>query len=95
MKTFLSEVAADLYARYGEHLSERAVLFPSRRARLFFVDALSRIADRPMWQPSWATIDDLMTEISGLRHGDRVRLITELYKIYSDYHDKPFDRFYF
>lgn len=95
MKTFLSEVAADLYARYGEHLSERAVLFPSRRARLFFVDALSRIADRPMWQPSWATIDDLMTEISGLRHGDRVRLITELYKIYSDYHDEPFDRFYF
>lgn len=95
MKTFLSEVAADLYARYGEHLSERAVLFPSRRARLFFVDALSRIADRPMWQPSWATIDDLMTEISGLRHSDRVRLITELYKIYSDYHDEPFDRFYF
>ena len=48
MKTFLGEVAADLYARYGEALSERAVLFPSRRARLFFVDALARIANRPM-----------------------------------------------
>ena len=95
MTTFLYEVAADLYARYGELLSERAVLFPSRRARLFFIDALSQIADRPMWQPAWVTIDDLMTEISGLRHGDRVRLITELYKIYSDYHDEPFDKFYF
>ena len=49
MKGFLEEVAADLYARYGEGLSERAVLFPSRRARLFFVDALGRIAGRPMW----------------------------------------------
>mgnify|MGYP000982167752 CR=1 FL=1 len=50
MKTFLHEVAEDLYARYGEGLSERAILFPSRRARLFFVDALTGIAGRPMWQ---------------------------------------------
>ena len=85
MKGFLEEVAADLYARYGEGLSERAVLFPSRRARLFFVDALGRIAGRPMWQPEWVTIDDLTGEISGLHTGDRVRLITELYKVYSAY----------
>ena len=76
MKTFLHEVAEDLYARYGEGLSERAILFPSRRARLFFVDALTGIAGRPMWQPRWVTVDDLTTEISGLRTGDRVRLIT-------------------
>lgn len=95
MKGFLEEVAADLYARYGEGLSERAVLFPSRRARLFFVDALAHIAGRPMWQPGWVTVDDLMTEISGLHVGDRVRLITELYKVYSEYHDEPFDKFYF
>lgn len=95
MKGFLEEVAADLYARYGEGLSERAVLFPSRRARLFFVDALGRIAGRPMWQPEWVTIDDLTGEISGLHTGDRVRLITELYKVYSAYHNEPFDKFYF
>ena len=95
MKSFLYEVAEDLYARYGEGLSERCVLFPSRRARLFFIDALSQIVGRPMWQPTWATIDDLMVEISGLRSGDRVRLIAELYKIYSEYHAEPFDKFYF
>ena len=93
MKTFLHEVAEDLYARYGEGLSERAILFPSRRARLFFVDALTGIAGRPMWQPRWVTVDDLTTEISGLRTGDRVRLIPELYKIYSEYHAEPFDKF--
>lgn len=95
MKTFLHEVAADLYGRYGEGLSEREVLFPSRRARLFFVDALSQLAGRPLWQPLWTSIDELMTEISGLRAGDRVRLVTELYHIYSQYHREPFDRFYF
>ena len=95
MKGFLEEVAADLYARYGEGLSDRAVLFPSRRARLFFVDALGRIAGRPMWQPEWVTINALTGEISGLHTGDRVRLITELYKVYSAYHNEPFDKFYF
>ena len=93
--TFLHEVARDLYERYGEGLSDRALLFPSRRARLFFVDALGRIAGRPMWQPEWVTIDDLTGEISGLHTGDRVRLITELYKVYSAYHNEPFDKFYF
>lgn len=95
MKGFLAEVAEDLYARYGEALSERAVLFPSRRARLFFVDALSRIAGRPMWQPEWVTVDDLTAEISGLHTADRLRLVTELYKVYSQFHSEPFDRFYF
>ncbi len=95
MNGFLTEVATDLYGRYGEELSSRAMLFPSRRARLFFVDALTRIAGRPMWQPRWVTIDDLMSEISGLHLGDRVRLITELYKVYSEFHNEPFDKFYF
>ncbi|WP_347282130.1 PD-(D/E)XK nuclease family protein [uncultured Alistipes sp.] len=92
---FLEEVARDLHARYGAELSDRTILFPSRRARLFFTDALSRIADRPMWQPAWTTIDGLTTEISGLETGDRLRLIAELYKVYSQYHDEAFDKFYF
>ena len=48
-----------------------------------------------MWQPEWVTVDDLMSEISGLHAGDRVRLITELYKVYSEFHTEPFDKFYF
>lgn len=93
--TFLQEVAADLYGRYGRALADRAVLFPSRRARLFFIEALGRIVHEPVWQPAWTTIDELMEEISGLATTDRVRLIAELYKIYSEYHDEPFDKFYF
>lgn len=61
----------------------------------FFIDALSGIAERPLWQPRWTTIDELMSEISGLRIGDRVRLVTELYKVYSEFHPESFDKFYF
>ncbi|MDE6711434.1 MAG: PD-(D/E)XK nuclease family protein, partial [Alistipes sp.] len=92
---FLEEVARDLHARYGAELSERTVLFPSRRARLFFTDALRRIVGHPVWEPAWSTIDELTSEISGLETGDRLRLIAELYKVYSQFHDEPFDKFYF
>ena len=95
MPGFLQEVAADLYDRYGDDISSLSVLFPSRRARLFFIDALSGIAERPLWQPRWTTIDELMSGISGLRIGDRVRLVTELYKVYSEFHPESFDKFYF
>lgn len=95
MRSFLQEVAADLYDRYGGGVSSLHILFPTRRARHFFVDALSQLTDRPVWQPHWLTIDDLMQEISGLRAGERIRLIAELYKIYSRYHKEPFDKFYF
>lgn len=95
MNGFLAEVARDLYTRYGDSLSSFRMLFPSRRARLFFVDALTRIAERPLWQPAWVTMDEVMSEVSGLRSGDRVRLVTELYKVYSQFHNEPFDKFYF
>lgn len=95
MQTFLSEVACDLYSRYGDDISSLDIVFPSRRARLFFLEALSSVAERPLWQPHWTTLDDLMTGISGIAVGDRLRLIAELYKVYSRYHDESFDRFYF
>ena len=95
MKSFISEIAHRLYGRYGDDISSLSILFPSRRARLFFNEALSEVAERPLWQPEWLSIDELMCEISGLKIGDRTRLIAELYKVYSRYHEESFDKFYF
>jgi len=94
-RTFLGEVAGTLYAKYGEEVSSLSLLFPSRRARLFFSDELARVADRPLWEPEWLSIDRLMEDLSGLHAGDRLRLIVELYRIYARYHEEDFDRFYF
>ncbi|MFI3293090.1 MAG: PD-(D/E)XK nuclease family protein [Rikenellaceae bacterium] len=95
MATFLEEVAEYLYTKHGDNISNLKIIFPSRRARLFFVDALSRIATKPVWQPKWVSIDDMMSRASGIEMGDRVRLISELYKIYSKHHNESFDKFYF
>lgn len=95
MQGFLREVAEDLYSRHGSGMSSIQMLFPSRRARIFFSSELSSIIEKPIWQPEWLTIEELMCEISGLQQGERVRMITELYKIYSEYHQESFDKFYF
>ena len=95
MKTFLAEVARSLYSRYGNDIASLSVLFSSRRARLFFADALAGIADRPIWEPEYLSVDDVMSELSSLQSADKVRLVTELYRVYSRHHNETFDKFYF
>ncbi len=94
MKTFLQETAEALYDRYGAGVSDLHLLFPSRRARLFFNDALSALAARPLWQPRYRSLDEVMEEATGMRKSDSVRLLAELYAVYSAHHPEPFDRFY-
>lgn len=95
MDSFISTLAASLYERYGDEVSSLKMLFPSRRARLFFCDALSSVAMRPLWQPQFLSIDELMEDIAGVRKSDHIKLVAELYKVYSRYHAESFDAFYF
>ena len=70
-------------------------MFPSLRARAFFNDAIQQASDSPVWQPRCSTIDEIMERGSGLVRGERIRLITELYKIYHKHHpSESLDRFY-
>ena len=95
MTGFLQQVAERLYHEYGDGISSLRILLPNRRARLFFSDALASITESPVWQPDYISIDDVMGEFTDLKAGDHVRLMVELYKVYSAYHQESFDSFYF
>ena len=94
MATFIEEVASRLYDKYGDDVSSLTVVLPSKRARLFFAEALANIAVRPIWEPNYTSIDEVMCQLSALRKADRLRLIAELHKVYKEYHDEEFDEFY-
>ncbi|WP_298065067.1 PD-(D/E)XK nuclease family protein [uncultured Rikenella sp.] len=95
MKKFLAEVAENLYRTYGTGISDLHIIFPGKRARLFFNDALLGLTEgRPMWQPRYLSMDDLIRSLSPLEGGDHLRLTAELYRIYNEYHPEPFDRFF-
>ncbi len=95
MKKFLYSVAGDLWKRYGDGISDLTILLPNNRSRVFLVDALCTIAGRPVWGPAYVSVDQLMCTASGLNRVDSILAITELYKIYSQYHsNENFDTFY-
>lgn len=100
MEKFLERVVADLWARYGENVGELKVILPNVRTRVFFVDALAKVASRPVFSPEFVSIDTLMTNLSGLERVDPIVAITELYQIYTGYGPEEeekretFDSFY-
>ena len=94
-QTFLGEVANKLYEQYGDEISSLTIVLPSQRARLFFSDEISRLINHPIWQPEYMSMDDIMRQATSYETGEKVRTITELYKVYSQYHDESFDKFYF
>ncbi len=99
METFLNLVAKDLYLKCGEGksgLADVTVVFPNRRARLFFDDCLSACSTQPVWSPQYTTIEELFRSQSLLRPADRIEMVTLLHKIYQEvlHTDESLDSFW-
>lgn len=82
METFLNIVAKDLYDKFGTDLSHVAVIFPNKRASLFFNEYLAKEAGKPIWSPAYLSISELFRKLSGLKAGDPIKLVCELYKVF-------------
>lgn len=97
METFLQMVARDLFHKTGGDLSHTAVVFPNKRAGLFFNECLARQTDRPLWSPAYLTISDLFRQLSPLKAGDPIRLVCELYRVFRQEtgSQETLDDFYF
>ncbi|HUW04645.1 MAG TPA: PD-(D/E)XK nuclease family protein [Williamwhitmania sp.] len=97
MEPFLSLVAHDLHSRYGEELNKINLVFPTRRAGLFFARYLSRLIEKPQWHPKVYSISDLMYMATDYKAADQLSLVLDLHKIYCKVKDseETFDNFYF
>ncbi len=84
MTSFLEIVADDLFKRFNGDFTNVVMVFPNKRASLFFNHALTQIATRPIWSPHYITISDLFREHSTLEVDDHIRLVCELYAAYRE-----------
>lgn len=84
MKPFLSYVAKDLYQKYGNNLAHLAVVFPNKRAALFLNQELAKMANGPIWSPSYITISELFRDSSSLSIANPIKSICLLHKVYTD-----------
>ena len=95
-KEFLRSVAGQFYSLTGGDMRGYCFVFPNRRSSLFFRRYLGECTDRPIFAPRITNINDLFSELSGLRPLDRITLLHRLYSVYREKvpgYDESFDDF--
>lgn len=97
MDYFLQAIARTLYNNYGNTLNRHCMVFPNKRAGLYFIKYLSDQISKPVWSPGILTINELFRSFSHLNIAETESLLIELYKIYRATTASPesFDEFYF
>ncbi len=93
---FLKEIAAHLLESGRYNLNETCMVFPNKRARLYFSKYLGELTDKPIWAPKYMSVNELMEQLSGLVFADKISLVFELYQMYTEITDskETFDLFY-
>ncbi len=96
MTYFLEHIAESLYKEFGNTLNRHCLVFPNRRAGIYFMKYLAARIEKPVWAPSVLTINELFRSFSLLQIPGNEILLFELYKVYDNL-KKPhesFDEFY-
>ncbi|WP_276365807.1 PD-(D/E)XK nuclease family protein [Chryseolinea sp. H1M3-3] len=102
MKPFLAELAQTIYTKYRS-FDKLTIVFPNRRAILYFRKHLSALLNKPTFAPKLVTIEDYLTSLSALKIPDKLELIHRLYDVYNttvlqaqkSTAPEPFHQFYF
>ncbi len=94
---FLEEIAKEILDMKDVRLDRLTVVFPNRRAGLFFQKYLAAGIEKPIWSPQVMNIVDFIKSMTNLLVPDRMNLVYELYKTFTQSagSKEPFDNFYF
>ncbi len=94
---FLEEIAKIVIDKYQASTDTLTIVFPNRRAGLFFRKYLSSAISRPVWSPKIQSIEDFIKGLSDLKSADKLELIYLLYKVFADLTKsrEEFDKFFF
>ncbi|MBX7241725.1 MAG: PD-(D/E)XK nuclease family protein [Bacteroidia bacterium] len=80
--SFHYDLAVSLKERFGDKISDICIIFPTRRAKLFFGQALHQVYQSSLWMPEIYAIDDWICEINGGIFPDTLELIVILHEVY-------------
>jgi len=96
MNYFLKDIALYLYHHKNGDFRNMIVVFPGRRASLFFNYFLSQLSEKPFWAPRYLTISELVQELCGFQIADPLTLVFRLYHVFKKItgSGESFDSFY-
>lgn len=97
MKVFLQELAEKVYLDHGNDLEGVTIVFPNRRAGLFFRKYLAENLEKPVWSPAIMSLEDFVKPLSAIQPLDKLSLVFKLYSIYKKISPRKeeFDRFFY
>ena len=82
MTPFLDKIADRLLQKFPENMQGIAVVFPSKRAMVFFKHYLSKKIDKPVFLPDFYSIEEFIENLSELQVLDNISLQFRLYATY-------------
>lgn len=95
MKSFIRQCVDEILKDNRTDYSDQLLVFPTRRACLFFKKEFSQAIEKPLWAPVVISINEFMEDFSGLAIPDKLSLIFELFEIYKKHFpEESFDAFY-
>ncbi len=96
MRTFLQDVADSVHKDYPDW-ENLTVVFPNRRAALYFRKALTENLTTPRWAPNILSIEEFIFSFSELKEADKLSLIVSLYRAFKKitHSEESLDHFYF
>ncbi len=94
---FLERIAKHLHDQNVGDITNHCLVFPSRRAGIYFLKYYAANLDKPVWAPAIMTINEFIGTYSDLVIPDNEVLLFELYKVYRQLRNgaESFDEFYF
>ncbi len=97
MERFLAECAKYIYRKHQQELPDICIVFPNRRAGVFFVSYLQNEISKPAIAPHITTIGQLISDNSEWHISERLHLISILYDVFKKHtrSTESFDEFYF
>ena len=78
-------VADDLYEKMGGNFQNTTIIFPNKRASLFFSEYLwEKAGGKTLWAPEYTTISDLFASLSRYTHADPIYLALRLFETFKE-----------
>ena len=96
MKSFLGDLATYINVKFDQP-EKLCLVFPNRRAALYFKREYGLLLTKPALAPTLLSIEDLYHRLSNRQRTDELQLIHALHAVYKKVYnsDEAFEQFYF
>ena len=84
MQSFLHQAAEYIYNKYPENISQICVVLPTRRASIYFKNALAQVATEGIWSPEVSSMEDFICRLARVEVLEPIHLQLDLYDIMLD-----------